>query len=132
MSRYKNINSIEDHLLMVLWVVGYITLGGPFDLVIISFQPVLHNWCNTGCDTYYPACGIIFMIYTCVGILHIYKIINRVVLIGINTNVLRTSLNKNISFIQEGRKDIFLFNYALNTCYFTVIWCRTYGKGPLR
>ena len=25
-----------------------------------------------------------------------------------------------------------LFNDTLNTFYFTVIWCRTYGKGPLR
>ena len=25
-----------------------------------------------------------------------------------------------------------LFNDALNTFYFTVIWRRTYGKGPLR
>ena len=25
-----------------------------------------------------------------------------------------------------------LFNDALNTFYFTVIWHRTYGKGPLR
>ena len=25
-----------------------------------------------------------------------------------------------------------LFNNALNTFYFTVIWCRTYGKVPLR
>ena len=23
-----------------------------------------------------------------------------------------------------------LFNDALNTFYFTVIWCQTYGKGP--
>ena len=31
---------------------------------------------------------------------------------------------------QEGNV---LFNDALNTLYFTpVIWCRTYGKGPLR
>ena len=25
-----------------------------------------------------------------------------------------------------------LFNDALNTFYFTVIWRQTYGKGPLR
>ena len=28
---------------------------------------------------------------------------------------------------QEGSD---LFSDALNTFYFTVIWCRTYGKGP--
>ena len=22
------------------------------------FQPVLHNWCNKGCDMYYPVCGM--------------------------------------------------------------------------
>ena len=31
---------------------------------------------------------------------------------------------------EEGRS--VLFNDALNTFYFTVIWLRTYGKGPLR
>ena len=35
---------------------------------------------------------------------------------------------------QEGRKEgrKCLFNDALNTFYFTVIWRQTYGKGPLR
>ena len=33
----------------------------------------------------------------------------------------------------EGRKKgNVLFNDALNTFYFTVIWRQTYGKGPLR
>ena len=33
----------------------------------------------------------------------------------------------------EGRMEgNVLFNDALNTFYFTVIWRRTYGKGPLR
>ena len=32
---------------------------------------------------------------------------------------------------KEGRK-CFLFNDALNTFYFTVIWRQTYGKGPFR
>ena len=33
----------------------------------------------------------------------------------------------------KGRKERnVLFNDALNTFYFTVIWRRTYGKGPLR
>ena len=33
----------------------------------------------------------------------------------------------------RGRKEgNVLFNDALNTFYFTVIWRRTYGKGPLR
>ena len=33
----------------------------------------------------------------------------------------------------EGRKEgNVLFNDALNTLYFTVIWRQTYGKGPFR
>ena len=36
-------------------------------------------------------------------------------------------------FYLVGRKEgNVLFNNALNTFYFTVIWRRTYGKGPLR
>ena len=34
---------------------------------------------------------------------------------------------------KEGRKEMFiLFNDALNTFYFMVIWRHTYDKGPLR
>ena len=32
----------------------------------------------------------------------------------------------------NGKEGNVLFNDALNTFYFTVIWRRTYGKGPLR
>ena len=32
----------------------------------------------------------------------------------------------------EKKEGNVLFNNALNTFYFTVIWRRTYGKGPLR
>ena len=41
---------------------------------------------------------------------------------------------RNIYHINErGRKEgNVLFNDTLNTFYFMVIWCRTYGKGPLR
>ena len=24
-----------------------------------SFQPVLHDWCNKGCDMCYPVCGMV-------------------------------------------------------------------------
>ena len=35
--------------------------------------------------------------------------------------------------VESGRKEgNVLFNDALNTFYITVIWRRTYGKGPLR
>ena len=38
-----------------------------------------------------------------------------------------------IIIMKEGRKvGNVLFNDVLNTFYFTVIWCQTYGKGPLR
>ena len=33
---------------------------------------------------------------------------------------------------REREKKNVLFNDALNTFYFTVIWRRTYGKGPIR
>ena len=34
---------------------------------------------------------------------------------------------------KEGKKEgNILFIDTLNTFYFTVIWCQTYGKGPLR
>ena len=39
---------------MVQWVVGSILHGGPN----FRFQPVLHNWCNKGCGTCYPVCGM--------------------------------------------------------------------------
>ena len=39
-------------------------------------------------------------------------------------------VHENLRTGKEGRKC--LFNDALNTFYFTVIWRRTYGKGPLR
>ena len=40
---------------------------------------------------------------------------------------------KDHSDSERGRKEgNVLFNDALNTFYFTVIWRRTYGKGPLR
>ena len=28
-------------------------------LSYFSFQPVLHNWCNKGCDMCYPVCGMV-------------------------------------------------------------------------
>ena len=37
----------------------------------------------------------------------------------------------NVSVNKEGKRNV-LFNDALNTFYFTVIWRRTYGKGPLK
>ena len=51
-------------------------------------------------------------------------------------SLLLASLSNHISHInnvlREGRKEgNVLFNDALNTFYFTVIWRRTYGKGPL-
>ena len=36
------------------------------------------------------------------------------------------------NYIDANGKEMFLFNDALNTLYFTGIWRQTYGKGPLR
>ena len=45
--------------------------------------------------------------------------------------VLKLTSGDNVQ--SEGRKEVnVLFNGALNTFYFTVIWRHTYGKGPLR
>ena len=43
---------------MVRWVVGSI-LHGVDPLSYFSFQPVLHDWCNKGCDMCYPVCGMV-------------------------------------------------------------------------
>ena len=39
---------------------------------------------------------------------------------------------KNTIFNLTGKEGNVLFNDTLNTFYFTIIWHRTYGKGPLR
>ena len=41
---------------MVLWVIRLILYGGAIDL--LSFQPMLHDWCNKGCGMCYPLCGM--------------------------------------------------------------------------
>ena len=33
---------------------------------------------------------------------------------------------------RERKEGNVLFNDAVNTFYFTVMWCQTYGKGPIR
>ena len=42
-----------ERSLMVRWVVGSI-LHGVDPLSYLSFQPVLHDWCNKGRDMCYP------------------------------------------------------------------------------
>ena len=44
--------------LMVRWVVGSI-LHGVDPLSYLSFQPVLHDWCNKGHGMCYPVCGMV-------------------------------------------------------------------------
>ena len=48
--------------------------------------------------------------------------------------IVSTVCDVRLEQIRTGRQEgnVFLFNDALNTFYFTVIWRRTYGKGPLR
>ena len=43
---------------MVRWVVGSI-LHGVDPLSYVSFQPVLHDWCNKGRGMCYPVCGMV-------------------------------------------------------------------------
>ena len=43
---------------MVRWVVGSI-LHGVDPLKYFSFQPVLHDWCDKGCDMYFPVCKMV-------------------------------------------------------------------------
>ena len=44
--------------LMVRWVVGSI-LHGVDPMSYLSFQPVIHDWCNKGRGMYYPVCGMV-------------------------------------------------------------------------
>ena len=43
---------------MVRWVVESF-LHGVDPLSYLSFQPVLHDWCNKGRGMYYPVCGMV-------------------------------------------------------------------------
>ena len=43
---------------MVRWVVGSI-LHGVDPLSYLSFQPVLHDWCNKERGMCYPVCGMV-------------------------------------------------------------------------
>ena len=47
-----------ERSLMVRWVVGSI-LHGVDPLSYISFQPVLHDWCNKGRGMCYPVCVMV-------------------------------------------------------------------------
>ena len=47
-----------ERSLMVRWDVGSI-LHGVDPLSYISFQQVLHDWCNKGRGMCYPVCGIV-------------------------------------------------------------------------
>ena len=47
-------SSEVERSLMVRSVVGW---GGPVEQ--LSFQPVLHDWCNKGRGMCYPVCGMV-------------------------------------------------------------------------
>ena len=51
-------SSEVERSLMVRWVVGSI-LHGVDPLSYLSFQPVLHDWCNKGRGMCYPVCGMV-------------------------------------------------------------------------
>ena len=51
-------SSEVERSLMARWVVGSI-LHGVNPLSYVSFQPVLHDWCNKGRGMCHPLCGIV-------------------------------------------------------------------------
>ena len=51
-------SSEVERSLMVRWVFGSI-LHGVDPLSYLSFQPVLHDWCNKGRGMCYPVCGMV-------------------------------------------------------------------------
>ena len=51
-------SSEVERSLMVRWVVGSI-LHGVDPLSYLSFQPVLHDWCNKVRGMFYPVCGMV-------------------------------------------------------------------------
>ena len=51
-------SSEVERSLVVRWVVGSI-LHGVDSLSYVSFQPVLHDWCNKGRGMCYPVCGMV-------------------------------------------------------------------------
>ena len=51
-------SSEVERSLVVRWVVGSI-LHGVDPLSYLSFQPVLHDWCNKGRGMCYPVCGMV-------------------------------------------------------------------------
>ena len=57
-SRGAGRSSEVERSLMVRLVVGSI-LHGVDPLSYLSFQPVLHDWCNKGRGMCYPVCGMV-------------------------------------------------------------------------
>ena len=53
--------SAEEYPFMLRWVIGSIPYGGPVEL--FSFQPVLRNWINKGCDMYCFVYGMVYIKY---------------------------------------------------------------------
>ena len=51
-------SSEVERSLMASWVVGSI-LHGVNPLSYVSFQPVLHDWCNKGRGMCHPVCGMV-------------------------------------------------------------------------
>ena len=57
---------------------------------------------------------------------------SRGALAGTTVDVMATLIARATGGAGGRKEGNVLFNDALNTFYFTVIWRRTYGKGPLR
>ena len=105
-------------------------------------MPVLHNWFNKGRDMYYPLCGMmhikIFLVCWVGHDLATAGFLSRYLNGLFSSDQYGVKQSDMCGCVRERerereRKEGFvLFNDALNTFYFTVIWCRTYGKRPLR
>ena len=111
---------------MVQWVVGSI-LHGVDLLSYFSFQPVLHDWFNKGCDMYYPVCRIMHIKEPLLLIgksspcgssgflLSLSEWSFTISLTPYNRkikNVLSASLNKTFSFLPSYRKDEVVLGHA--------------------
>ena len=48
----------RDRIVYTLYCLMYLNIKVIACLIIFSFQPVLHDWCNKGRGMCYPVCGI--------------------------------------------------------------------------
>ena len=60
---YSYLHSFSDlDMYSIIYVFNYLSLAIPLmvdKLSYLSFQPVLHDWCNKGRGMCYPVCGVV-------------------------------------------------------------------------